>query len=117
MVATGTGYTVNLTLPHGNLADPVACRYPGGLGGAGWDCARTSFTASLVTRSGVGELLDSWTVGDGAGPTAIDLRTAGVHGNATWPDEVLLALPVLGGLALFLIFRNTVRRRAVAAKR
>lgn len=117
MAVTGSGYTVNLTLPHDDLGDPMACRYPGGLGGYGWDCGRTSFTSGQVTRDGVGDLLDAWAVGDGAGPTAIGSKAAGIHASAAWPDEALLVVPALSGLALVLMSRKAARRRGAAAGR
>ena len=70
-----------------------------------------------MTREGVGDLLNDWAVGNGAGPTAIGLRAAGIHTNAAWPDEAVLAVPALSGLALVLIFRKAARRRGAAAGR
>ncbi|OQY80120.1 MAG: hypothetical protein B6D41_21595 [Chloroflexi bacterium UTCFX4] len=55
---TGSGYTVNLTLPHNNLSDPKVCRYTSG---TNWACARTSFTSSAVTRNGVNNF-STWQV-------------------------------------------------------
>ncbi|PWH13133.1 MAG: hypothetical protein DDG59_14690 [Anaerolineae bacterium] len=67
-----TGFSVNLTLPHNNLSNPKACKYPGSLGGAGWDCAVNSSNASSVTRSGVTAFSD-WAVGNNVGPTVVRL--------------------------------------------
>jgi len=55
---TGSGYTVNLTLPHNNLSDPKVCRYSSG---TNWSCARASFTSSAVTRNGVNNF-STWEV-------------------------------------------------------
>ena len=79
-------FSATLTLPQNSLTDPRACKYPGNLGGAGWDCddgTHTTSTASTVTRSGIGSFSD-WAVGGQVGPTAITLRsitatTVGVH--------------------------------------
>ncbi|MBI5031158.1 MAG: hypothetical protein HZB51_11570 [Chloroflexi bacterium] len=61
LVATGSGYTVDLTLPHNltNQALAQVCRYAGST----WDCARTSSTANTVTRSGFMQMSD-WAVGN-----------------------------------------------------
>jgi hypothetical protein len=75
---TGSGYTVDLTLPHGDLSDPYVCRY---LGGASWDGARTSFTSSTVTRAGVDALSD-WAVYYG-NPTAVTLASF----NVAWSED------------------------------
>ena len=58
LTPTGTGYAVNLTLPHNALSNPTACRYTG----SDWDCARTAFTSTTVTRNGV-SALSPWAVG------------------------------------------------------
>jgi fibronectin-binding autotransporter adhesin len=58
LTPTGAGYTVNLTLPHNALSNPIACRYTG----SDWDCARTAFTSATVTRNGV-SALSPWAVG------------------------------------------------------
>jgi hypothetical protein len=87
----GAGFTVSITLPYaGANASSRVCKYPGGLGGYGWDCddgSNTTFGADRVTRSGITSFSD-WSVGGGAGgvgPTAITARDA-------------TALPATGGL-------------------
>lgn len=65
-------FAVTLTLPHDNLPNPQVCKYPGGLGGAGWDCAVTTSTVADVTRSGISSFSD-WAAGSGVGPTSIQL--------------------------------------------
>ncbi|MBK8430294.1 MAG: hypothetical protein IPL28_02890 [Chloroflexi bacterium] len=64
------------------------CKYPGGIGGAGWDCARTGFDANSVWRAGIGSFSD-WAVGDEVGPTAVTLSTFSASNTPTIP---LLAL-------------------------
>ena len=56
---TGGGYNATLTLPHAGLADPSVCRNMGGW----WDCARSSFDGTTVTRSGITAFSD-WAVGN-----------------------------------------------------
>ena len=60
---TGTGYSVNLTLPRDNANAPSACRYTGT--GTVWDCDLSSSTANSVTRNNV-TALSPWAVGDNA---------------------------------------------------
>jgi hypothetical protein len=70
-----TGYTLSLVLPNpfGTATGVKACRYPGGLGGSGWDCtAAQSASSSQVTVTGVTQLSD-WAVGQDVGPTAVQL--------------------------------------------
>lgn len=103
---TGTGFTADLTLPHSALASPKVCKYPGGLGGAGWDCQVSSSTSNTVTRNGVTSFSD-WAVGNNVGATAVTLRALAAHTPARpWAAALpLLALAAAGGVA----FR---RRRA-----
>ncbi len=93
---TGEGYTVTLTLPHNNLSDPKVCKYPGNLGGAGWDCARDDKNTSTVWRSGITAFSD-WAVGNNVGPTAVTLRNLEAHGAD------LADLRNLSGLAAMLL--------------
>lgn len=96
IMPTGANYTVTLTLPHNNLADPQVCKYPGGLGGAGWDCARDSFTTAVVVRSGVTGFSD-WAVGESVGPTAVTLRSLCAQGGADLIGWLSLAGLILSG--------------------
>ncbi len=92
---SGAGFIVDLTLTHSGLADPKVCKYPGGLGGAGWDCQISSSTSTTATRNGVTSFSD-WAVGNSVGSTAIALRTL----NARAPGRPwAAALPLLGLLA------------------
>lgn len=54
----GSGYTVNLTLPHDGVSTPSACRR---VGGSTWDCAQSASSTSTVTRNGVTQFSD-WAV-------------------------------------------------------
>jgi uncharacterized repeat protein (TIGR01451 family) len=61
LTPTGSGFSVDLTLPHGVAPDTNAtiCRF----GGGEWDCQRDFSTATTVTRFGVTALSD-WAIGD-----------------------------------------------------
>jgi hypothetical protein len=61
LTPTGSGFSVDLTLPHGVVPDTNAavCLF----GGGEWDCRRDFSTATTVTRIDVTELSD-WAIGD-----------------------------------------------------
>jgi hypothetical protein len=101
-------FSVTLVLPHNNANLPEVCKYPGGLGGAGWDCAVDGFTTTTVWRSGISNLSD-WSVGANTGPTAIHLTTLDARGTAR---PVALLIAVLLVLSLSLSFVILKRRRA-----
>lgn len=61
---TGSGYSVNLTLPRDNAGAPSVCRYTGA--GTTWDCDTISSTANSVTRNNVTTLSAPWAVGNNA---------------------------------------------------
>jgi hypothetical protein len=103
--AAAADYVLNLTLPHS--IDPhtyaKVCKYPGGLGGDGWDCDRTSSTATTVTRDGISSLSD-WAVGNNVGPTAITLTNLGARtGSGSFLTLALVAmiLTAVGSLVLW----------------
>jgi hypothetical protein len=96
-------FSVTLVLPQNNVNLPKVCKYPGGLGGAGWDCAADGFTTSTVWRSGISNLSD-WSVGANVSPTAIHLSKIEAHGESSIP--VLLI-----GTLLILSFSLAVIRR------
>ena len=102
-----TGYQATLVLPQNNLGDPKVCKYPGNLGGFGWDCARDSFDATTVTRSGITEFSE-WAVGNTAGPTTVSLNELSAKTTAASSAPWLIALLalVLGGLGV----RRRLRR-------
>jgi len=105
-----SGYNLTLTLPHNGLSDPKVCKYPGNLGGSGWDCddgSHTTFTASTVTRSNVTSL-SAWAVGNNVGPTVVTLRDFSARTGKDLAGLAVLAL-VVGGLTLAWHLR---RRRA-----
>lgn len=54
----GTGYNVTLTLPQNGLTSPGACRR---VSGSTWNCARSAYSATTITRAGVTEFSD-WAV-------------------------------------------------------
>ncbi len=93
-----SGFSVNLTLPTTFTpdADDKVCRYPGGLGGAGWDCAADSHTANTITRNGITAFSD-WTVGNNSGPTALRLRGLRAHPAVEAGGWLLLGLALLTG--------------------
>lgn len=85
------GYLVDLTLPYG-AADghDSACRYSD----AGWDCAATTYVASVsVTRADVDDLSD-WTVSSDTCVASVTpepgISIAGVHKRSvllSWADD------------------------------
>lgn len=111
-----SGYQVTLALPHSNLPSPRVCRYPGGLGGSGWDCdngANTTSTTSTVTRTNITGFSD-WAVGSSVGPTAVHLAGFTARGDATLFPGLLLAGGILGlgGVWLARRRRQMLRVRA-----
>jgi hypothetical protein len=93
------GYSLTLVLPHDGLVDPRACRYPGGLGGAGWDCddgTHTITSTTHVTRTQITALSD-WAIGNNVGPTPVRARGLGVGTQGLAP--LLALLLALGGAA------------------
>ncbi len=92
-----SGYTVNLTLPHSGLTEPEVCKWPGGLGGAGWDCSSNGFDANTVWRNGIQSFSD-WAVGQHVEPTAISLDRLKATSPGSWLPLGLLALAAFGGL-------------------
>ncbi|NUM46218.1 MAG: hypothetical protein HUU38_16065 [Anaerolineales bacterium] len=75
-----TGLNVEVTLPYTSAnSDSRVCKWPGGLGGAGWDCGPldgtgTNFIGNTsVTRSNLSSFSD-WAVGQKVGPTAVSLE-------------------------------------------
>jgi predicted outer membrane repeat protein len=105
--ATAT-FTATLAFPYAQAdAGSRACRYPGGLGGAGWDCGdgtHTTFSSgAYVTRTQVTQVSD-WAVGNGVGPTRVSL--AGIATRRTW-----IWLPALGLVALTALFTPRRSRR------
>ena len=111
-----TGYAVTLTLPHSNVTSPRACKYPGGLGGAGWDCdngTNTTSTTSTVTRTNITSF-SNWAVGSSVGPTAVHLAGFSARQDATPYTGMLLAGGILSlsGVCLARRRRQMIRVRA-----
>jgi predicted outer membrane repeat protein len=105
--ATAT-FTATLTIPYAgaNIGSRL-CRYPGGMGGAGWDCGddtHTTFSSgAYITRTQVTQFSD-WTIGNDVGPTRVSL--AGIATRRTW-----VWLPALGLVALAALFTPRRSRR------
>ncbi len=83
--ATAT-FTVTLTFPYAQAdATSRACRYPGGLGGAGWDCGdgtHTTYDANTWVRRSHVTGFSAWAVGNDVGPTATTLTDFRARGPA-----------------------------------
>lgn len=98
-----SGFVVTLTLPHDSLPTPKVCKYPGGMGGAGWDCDAAGSDPYVVTRSGITAFSD-WAVGSNVEPTAVTLLHTAVQANnpAALPLGMLaLLLAGISGTAVF----------------
>ncbi|PID86744.1 MAG: hypothetical protein CSB13_02705 [Chloroflexi bacterium] len=109
---TAGNYLVDLTLPHSvDSANAKVCKYPGGLGGSGWDCASTGADASTVWRNDITSLAD-WAVGEFVEPTAVSLHMiSGTNHSFTWV-AALFSLLLLATMGLLL----KVRRSSVVSK-
>ena len=108
----GSGYVVDLTLPHTVVPDTNAdvCEYTAGPG-YGWDCDRTSSTSNTVTRQNV-TTLSPWAVGDNTGPTAIALTEVSVRSSDPASPVRWLVLSIAVLMASVLIgvcYRRRVR--------
>ena len=109
-VGSNGTFSATLHLPHHNLIDPQVCKYPGGLGGAGWDCGRVDFDSATVWRGPISALSD-WAVGNLAGPTAVrvaDLRAAPEPIELVWP--IGLAMLLISGMSGLLIRHRRLHR-------
>ncbi|MFN8595296.1 MAG: YncE family protein, partial [Anaerolineae bacterium] len=100
ITTTAAAFDLGLTLPHNHLSDPKVCKYPGDLGGAGWDCARDSFNSNAVWRTGLTSLSD-WAVGNLVGPTAVQVNRLAASTppiGLVWPIGLLMiaVLVVIG---------------------
>jgi hypothetical protein len=107
-----SGFDVDITLPYGSAAaDSRVCKWPGNLGGYGWDCGPgdgtgTSYVPNAsITRSGLNSFSD-WAVGDGVGPTAISLQEVSAKSDGLF-TTILGALP----LALASLWLGIRRRK------
>lgn len=98
---------VNLTLPTSFTPDEndKLCRHTGG-GGAGWDCAASSYTANTITRDGV-TVFSDWAAGNDVGPTVVTLTRVAARSSGPWlPAAALVAAAVLAGGGLLLARRR-----------
>jgi len=98
-VTNATGFSVTLTLPTTFTPDDSdkLCRYPGNLGGAGWDCAADSHTDNSITRNGVTAFSD-WAVGNNVGPTAVRLTS---FQASSAPSPLVWLFPTALAIAVF----------------
>jgi len=109
------GFTTSISLTY-NLADADTrvCKWPGGLGGSGWDCGNSLNTSSVagvsVTRSGITSFSD-WTVGQGVGPTAVTLFNINVGSSLPWVSAGL-AIGVLAAGLLLTLWQVKIRKQA-----
>jgi hypothetical protein len=106
--ATAT-FTAALTFPYAQAdATSRACRYPGGMGGAGWDCDHTTYTANRwVMRSHVTGFSD-WAVGNDVGPTLVMLTDFTAQRPAVGVS--VYGASVILGLALVVLRRDPSER-------
>lgn len=110
------GFDLAISLPFASANSTTrACKFPGDLGGFGWDCDDddngdgiiTTFVANTsVTRTSVDSFSD-WAVGQGAGPTAVSLQSLSAHSPIALPVLVLLLLVMIGITAVF--YRRAAR--------
>ncbi|MCP4361725.1 MAG: hypothetical protein GY796_27245 [Chloroflexi bacterium] len=88
--ALASGFDADLTLPDSETT-PIICKYPGGLGGSGWDCTGTQVdNGGTVTRQGISSFSD-WAVSNDAGPTAVSLQSLSTQTPPTGIVAGLLA--------------------------
>jgi len=96
MHATGTGYSLSLTLPWTTPDDQdKICFWTGS--GQDWDCTMTGYgnPANTITRSGITELSD-WAVGSNYAPTAITLESFTASSSNNWALPTLVGSGLLG---------------------
>ena len=107
---TITDYTFDITLPHNNISPDTnakVCKYPGNLGGAGWDCDRSGSDATNVWRNGINSGFSDWAVGNNVTPTALTLNS--FSASSTGERTALAALLFAACAALLFtwkIWRN-----------
>ena len=108
----GNSFSVNITLPYVSAdSNSRVCKYPGGLGGYGWDCddgTNTTYVANTsVTRNGITSFSD-WAVGDNVGPTVVTLADFQVQSTTPATGALLtLSLIFTGGLAALYLRRKS----------
>lgn len=111
-----SGYTLSLVLPNpfDTAVNVKACRYPGGLGGSGWDCTvAQSPTASQVTVTGVTQLSD-WVVGQSVGPTAVQLNQVDTVSTSPAMPYIFLMLGLLAIMTSALFYTQKLGRTATS---
>lgn len=102
-----TFFNVSLTLPYATpTAASRACRWPGGLGGFGWDCddgSETSHTSTSVMRQNITAFSD-WAIGQDVGPTAVQLQR--IETSASTPVGLILGLMSLLAAATWVVYHR-----------
>ncbi len=106
-----SGFDLAMTLPYATAdANSRVCKYPGNLGGAGWDCddgTNTSYVANTsVTRSGIISFSD-FAAGDTVDPTAVSLQATDTASGT--PLVLVAALVGLLGVTTASVFRRRLR--------
>ena len=109
-----TGFTVSITLPYATPDGYTrVCKWPGNLGGAGWDCDNGTYTTpgtTSVTRTNIQSFSD-WAVGQGVGPTAITLYNFNARSGNPWVGAGL-AISVLAAGFLIILLLVRIRKQA-----
>lgn len=102
-------FIFNLTLPHSVTpnTDAKVCKYPGGLGGSGWDCDRTGSDATTVWRDGITGGFSDWAVGDNVTVTALRLVSFSAESEgANLGLLVMVGCALAAVLVVFWIWRQ-----------
>ena len=114
ILGNGTGFTVSITLPYATPDGYTrVCKWPGNLGGAGWDCDNGTYTTpgtTSVTRTNIQSFSD-WAVGQGVGPTAITLYNFNARSGNPWVGAGL-AISVLAAGFLIILLLVRIRKQA-----
>ena len=111
----GTIFKTSITLIYSSAsAETRACKWPGNLGGAGWDCDNGTYTTFVantsVTRSNITSFSD-WAVGQGAGPTGIILINFNARSDPPWAGAgLVISVLAAGFLIILLLF--IIRKQA-----
>lgn len=90
-----SGFDLAIELPYAAAdADSRVCKYPGNLGGGGWDCddgTNTTVTPNTsVRRTNITSFSD-FAVGQGVAPTAVQLRHAAAAHKSNFTFAALLS--------------------------
>ncbi len=107
--SAATNFNVDLTLPAPFVPDASdkVCRRNESL--AQWDCAFNSFNATSITRNGVTEF-SSWTVGNNAGPLAVNLQSFTTQQSIPIPLALVIGLFVAASFTIGIFYVGIKRR-------